>query len=216
MDRIESIIEQGSYRSANGMVPLKRITDIILSLIILFVFAIPLFFVMLAIKISSRGPVFFRQPRIGLHDQVFSIWKFRTMYHNDADIHGANLTVRNDPRLTPIGVMLRKFSIDEMPQFLNILTGDMSLVGPRPHPLLANVEGCLYGDLVPNYSLRHRVKPGITGWAQVNGWRGETNTPHQIEMRVRYDLEYVARQSFWFDLQIILMTPSTLTGKHVF
>ena len=184
----------------------KIIMDYVLTILIITP-ALP-FLMMIAvlIKVDSPGPVFFRQPRVGLNNKTFRIWKFRTMHNNAADVGGSRLTMRDDPRITPFGAWLRKWSIDELPQLLNVLTGDMSLVGPRPHPIFAKAGDRLYSDVVPNYAQRHVVKPGITGWAQVNGWRGETNTAHQIEQRVAHDMEYIKRQSLKFDLWIILLT----------
>jgi polysaccharide biosynthesis protein PslA len=184
----------------------KRIFDCCLATILIVIFAIPLGLVALAIRIDSRGPVFFRQPRTGFNNEIFWIWKFRTMHHATADIDGNSLTIRNDPRLTRCGAWLRARSIDELPQLFNVITGEMSLVGPRPHPINAKAGGRFYPDVVPHYWLRHCVRPGITGWAQVNGWRGETITAHQIEQRVTYDMDYIAKQSFRFDLLIILRT----------
>ena len=168
--------------------------------------AVPIVCIALLIKLDSPGPVFFRQPRIGLHNRVFLIWKFRTMYVHCTDIAGARLTERDDPRITRFGAWLRTWSLDELPQLFNVLAGEMSLVGPRPHALQAKAGDVLYADVVVGYNKRHVVLPGITGWAQVNGWRGETICAHQIEQRVRYDLEYVARQSLLFDLRILALT----------
>jgi lipopolysaccharide/colanic/teichoic acid biosynthesis glycosyltransferase len=184
----------------------KRLLDVTLALILIVLF-VPVFLLFgLLIKLDSPGPVFFRQPRVGYQGRVFTIYKFRTMYHDEADILGAQLTLDKDPRVTPFGEWLRKWSLDELPQIRNVLEGDMSLVGPRPHPLQAKAGDCLYQDAVPGYNRRHEVLPGITGWAQVNGWRGETAAVYQIEQRVHYDLEYIRRQSFWFDLRILALT----------
>jgi len=122
------------------------------------------------------------------------------------DAEADQLTRRNDPRITPLGAILRKWSLDEFPQFINVLRGEMSIVGPRPHAIAAKAAGIRYGDAVPNYGARHRMKPGITGWAQINGWRGETETLEQIEKRVEHDLYYIEHWSLWFDLKIILLT----------
>ncbi len=173
---------------------------------VLLVLLIPFGIIAILIKFDSPGPVFFRQPRIGYRNQVFYIWKFRTMYADRSDLAGARLTERNDPRVTRVGEWLREWSLDELPQVFNILAGEMALVGPRPHPLEAKAGNMLYAQAVPGYHRRHRVLPGISGWAQVNGWRGETITAHQIEQRVRHDLDYIARQSLWFDLRILVLT----------
>jgi lipopolysaccharide/colanic/teichoic acid biosynthesis glycosyltransferase len=195
---------------------IKGFLDHVAALLALFVLLAPLVLIALLIKLDSPGPVFFRQPRIGINETIFRIWKFRTMYHAQVDIHGAQLTARGDVRVTRIGSWLRKWSIDELPQLFNILAGEMSLVGPRPHALQAGVGSRRYTEIVPAYHWRHVVKPGITGWAQVNGWRGETVEPYQIERRVLYDLDYIRRHSVLLDLRIILMTFTQLMGKHVF
>jgi polysaccharide biosynthesis protein PslA len=194
----------------------KTVFDHIVAIVVLIVLVIPIACIAVIIRLDSRGPVFFRQPRLGLNNSVFRIWKFRTMYHDTSDLDGTCLTFRNDPRITRVGGFMRKFSIDELPQVFNVLAGEMSLVGPRPHALKANVNGILYRDVVGNYNLRHCAKPGITGWAQVNGWRGETVTPEQIKMRVEYDLEYISRQSLLFDLLIMARTVVCLSSKVVF
>jgi lipopolysaccharide/colanic/teichoic acid biosynthesis glycosyltransferase len=200
---------QDALRDAIEMYP-RKISKIVMDFVLTIVILAPAFpflmLVALCIKIDSPGPVFFRQPRIGLNNKVFLVWKFRTMRNDVCDVHGSRLTERDDPRITRLGAWLRKWSIDELPQMFNVLTGEMSLVGPRPHPLNATAAGCLYADVVIGYARRHVVKPGITGWAQVNGWRGETTTAHQIEQRVVFDMEYIRRQSLTFDLWIILLT----------
>jgi lipopolysaccharide/colanic/teichoic acid biosynthesis glycosyltransferase len=173
---------------------------------VLLVLLIPFAIFAILIKFDSPGPVFFRQPRIGYRNQVFYIWKFRSMYADRSDLAGARLTERNDPRITRVGAWLREWSLDELPQVFNVFAGEMALVGPRPHALEAKAGNMLYAQAVPGYHLRHRVLPGISGWAQVHGWRGETIKTHQIEQRVRYDLEYIDRQSLWFDLRILALT----------
>ena len=184
----------------------KSLIDYPLAMLLVLACALPMTCIALAIKLDSSGPIFFRQPRVGLDGRIFRIWKFRTMYQNNGDLEGAKLTVRNDPRVTRIGVFLRRWSIDEIPQLLNVLAGDMSIVGPRPHPIMANVNLRSYAELVTGYDSRHQVKPGITGWAQVNGWRGETTAVFQLERRVAHDLEYIAKRSLRFDLWIIILT----------
>jgi polysaccharide biosynthesis protein PslA len=159
-----------------------------------------------AMKLDSPGPVFFRQSRVGFRNQSFMIWKFRTMRYETADIEGSQLTLRNDPRITRFGALLRKWSLDEVPQLFNVLAGDMSLVGPRPHGIRAKAGDRVHSDVVPNYAARHAVKPGITGWAQINGWRGETVVPYQIEQRVACDMEYISERSIRLDLWIMILT----------
>jgi len=184
----------------------KIVLDWTLAALLLVILIVPCLFIAAAIKLDSSGDVFFRQPRVGFRNQRFMIWKFRTMQSTVSDLGGTQLTARGDPRITRVGNWLRKWSIDEWPQLLNVLAGEMSLVGPRPHPLHAKAGDRLYPDVVPNYARRHLVKPGITGWAQVNGWRGETTTYHHIEQRVAYDLEYIENQSLKLDLWIMLLT----------
>ena len=129
----------------------------------------------LAVKLDSPGPMLFRQPRFGFNNQIFQVYKFRTMRHEEVDLHAQQITTPNDPRITRIGKFLRRTSIDELPQLFNVVKGDMSLVGPRPHALEAKAGEVLYFQAEKDYAARHRVKPGITGWAQVNGWRGDTD-----------------------------------------
>lgn len=160
----------------------------------------------LAVRLSSPGPILFRQPRYGLGNRLFSLYKFRTMYTDRTDVGASKLVTRDDPRVTPIGRFLRKSSLDELPQLFNVLKGEMSLVGPRPHAVKASAEGLLYEEIVSNYAARHRVKPGITGLAQVHGWRGETDTREKIEKRVEYDLAYIHNWSLWLDVKILLKT----------
>lgn len=159
------------------------------------------------VKLDSPGPVFFRQPRIGYCGRVFRVWKFRTMHQAASDPGGRRLTERNDPRVTRVGAFLRRTSMDELPQLLNVLQGDMSLVGPRPHPLEALAGGRPYGEVVADIGRRLRVKPGMTGLAQVEGWRGNTDTERKLIERVRADLRYIESWSFWLDLEILLRTP---------
>jgi lipopolysaccharide/colanic/teichoic acid biosynthesis glycosyltransferase len=156
--------------------------------------------------LESPGPVFFRQPRLGFNNKLMMIYKFRSMYHTQSDVSASRLATRNDPRVTPLGRILRKLSIDELPQLINVLNGDMSLVGPRPHALKAKAAGHLYREIVAGYALRHKIKPGITGWAQVSGWRGETDTEEKIIRRVECDMFYMNNWSVLFDLFILVMT----------
>jgi Undecaprenyl-phosphate glucose phosphotransferase len=160
----------------------------------------------LLVVLDSPGPPLFRQPRIGLNNAPFICLKFRTMYHHMADPLADRQTSRNDERVTRIGRWLRKMSFDELPQLINVLRGEMSLVGPRPHAPNSRAGGYLFPDVVDEYPQRHRVKPGITGWAQVNGWRGETTSVHQIVERVRCDLYYIDNWSIWLDIRILWLT----------
>jgi polysaccharide biosynthesis protein PslA len=174
-------------------------------------FALPaLAAIALAVKLDSPGPVFFRQKRYGFTGRVFEVLKFRTMYVTETDPLGEQLTIRNDPRITRLGRFLRRTSLDELPQIFNVLRNEMSLVGPRPHPLSAKAADVHYQDAIDQYALRHRVKPGITGWAQVNGWRGETKTLLQLQKRVEHDLFYVDHWSLWLDVRILVRTVSCI------
>lgn len=186
---------------------LKRIFDIVFSsLVIVFVFSWLFPIIALIIKLSSKGPVFFRQERWGLNNKSIICYKFRSMvsHSRDIDEHGNYQQARkNDPRITKIGAFLRKTNMDELPQFINVLLGSMSVVGPRPHPVPLNL---LSKESIENYMMRHLVKPGITGWAQVNGYRGETRAPILMKKRVEHDVWYLENWSFWLDLQIIVQT----------
>jgi polysaccharide biosynthesis protein PslA len=181
----------------------KRIEDVVIAFSCL-LFTLPLMLVIaVSIKLDSRGPVLFKQKRLGVHNLPFNLLKFRSMYVEHTDPLGQQLTRPGDPRITRIGRFLRMTSLDELPQLINVLKGDMSLVGPRPHPLAANAAGLSYARAISDYPIRHRVKPGITGWAQVNGWRGETTTLEQIRQRVEHDLYYIENWSLAFDLLIL-------------
>lgn len=155
-----------------------------------------------AIKAQSRGPVFFMQQRHGFNNEVFTIYKFRTMTVAE-DGESVSQASENDPRVTPFGRFLRRYSLDELPQLINVMKGEMSLVGPRPHALTHNHA---YAQTIENYSGRHKMKPGISGWAQVNGYRGETSENELMAERVRYDLEYIDNWSLWFDFKILALT----------
>jgi polysaccharide biosynthesis protein PslA len=184
----------------------KSIEDKVLAcLILLFVWPV-LLLVALAVRLDSPGPILFRQPREGFNNQTFRCYKFRTMYHDRLEYQGINQAGRDDPRITRVGRILRRTSLDELPQLLNVLQGDMSLVGPRPHAPSTRAAGKLFSDVVQSYAARHKVKPGITGWAQVNGWRGETDTEDKIVKRVEHDLHYIENWSIGFDLYILMRT----------
>ncbi len=164
----------------------------------------------LAIKLDSKGPALFRQKRLGFNNEQIDVDKFRTMFADATDAEAAKLVTKHDPRVTSVGRFLRKTSLDELPQFFNVVKGDLSLVGPRPHALKAKAADRLYAEAVDGYFARHRVKPGVTGWAQINGWRGETDTQEKILRRVEHDLFYIENWSVTFDLYILLMTPIAL------
>ena len=181
----------------------KDLFDKVFSAVALILIA-PLFLVIAAcVKYTSPGPVFFKQPRLGLNGKKFMIYKFRTMKIHHEENNRVTQATQNDPRITPIGRFLRRTSLDELPQFINVFMGDMSVVGPRPHALQHNE---MYKDIMDLYMLRHRVKPGITGWAQVNGHRGETDTVDKMAKRVQFDLYYIQNWSLWLDVQIIAWT----------
>ncbi|MBV8652548.1 MAG: undecaprenyl-phosphate glucose phosphotransferase [Alphaproteobacteria bacterium] len=185
---------------------IKTIEDRTLAIGLL-IFLLPLFgLVSLAIKLSSPGPVFFRQRRYGFNNHTIAVYKFRTMYDHLRDEKAERLATRGDPRITRVGAFLRKTSIDELPQLINVLKGEMSIIGPRPHALSAKAADRLYEHVVAEYAARHRVKPGITGWAQVKGWRGETDTVEKIQKRVEHDLYYIENWSFVFDMKILVLT----------
>jgi exopolysaccharide biosynthesis polyprenyl glycosylphosphotransferase len=166
--------------------------------------------VALAVKLGSKGPIIFKQKRFGFNNELIEVYKFRSMYTDLADRDATTLVTKNDPRVTPVGRFIRRTSIDELPQFFNVLKGDLSLVGPRPHATKAKAADSLYEHVVDGYFARHKVKPGITGWAQINGWRGETDTAEKIERRVEHDLYYIENWSLMLDLYIIARTPLAL------
>jgi Undecaprenyl-phosphate glucose phosphotransferase len=185
----------------------KWIEDKSLAALLLLTLAPLIGFVALLIKLDSRGPVFFVQRRFGFNNEIIRVLKFRTMYVDRGDLSGGQRTVPDDPRVTRVGRVIRALSIDELPQLINVLRGEMSIVGPRPHAIAMKAgNGMLYGDVVTQYCHRHRVKPGITGWAQVNGLRGEVDTLFKAHARVDHDLYYIEHWSPWFDLKILIKT----------
>ena len=191
--------------------------DKIAASVALILFAPLMAAIALLIKLDSKGPVLFRQKRQGFNNELIDVYKFRSMYVDHADVDASKLVTKDDPRVTRVGRFLRKTSLDELPQFFNVLKGDLSLVGPRPHALKAKAENKLYSDVVDGYFARHRVKPGVTGWAQMSGWRGETDTEEKIQRRVEHDLYYIENWSVTFDLYICLMTPfALLRGKNAY
>ncbi len=178
---------------------LKRAIDIVLSLLALLVLAIPAALIALAVKLGSPGPIFYEQERMGLDGKAFRVYKFRSMYEGAEETTGPIWARDNDPRATPIGRSLRRFDLDELPQFWNVLKGEMSIVGPRPErPFFVEQ----FKHRIPQYMLRHKVKAGITGWAQVNGWRGNTS----LEKRIEYDLYYIENWSVTLDIKIMWLT----------
>jgi exopolysaccharide biosynthesis polyprenyl glycosylphosphotransferase len=171
--------------------------------------------VAIAVKLDSRGPTLFKQSRYGFNNEKIEVYKFRSMYVDQLDVAARRLVTRDDPRVTRVGRFIRRTSLDELPQLFNVVfKGDLSLVGPRPHAMHARAADHLYDDVVDGYFARHRVKPGITGWAQVNGWRGETDTPEKIQKRVEYDLDYIENWSLLRDIYILALTPFALVKGH--
>ena len=184
----------------------KRAEDIVIGVPLLCLAAPLMLLVALAIRLDSPGPVLFVQPRLGFNNRVIRVRKFRTMQGGAGDEHGRLQAVRGDVRVTRIGRFLRRTSLDELPQLINVVGGSMSLVGPRPHALGTAAAGLPFEAAAADYEERHRVKPGITGWAQVRGWRGETHTVDKLRRRVEHDLHYIAHWSLWFDLRILALT----------
>jgi Undecaprenyl-phosphate glucose phosphotransferase len=168
----------------------------------------------LAVKLESRGPVLFRQKRYGFNNEMIEVLKFRSMYIDRCDADASKLVTKDDPRVTRVGRFLRKMSLDELPQLINVVTGSLSLVGPRPHAAQAKAAGQLYDDVVDGYFARHKVKPGITGWAQIHGWRGETDTEEKIRKRIEHDLYYIENWSVFLDLYILAKTPLALLNTE--
>ncbi len=183
--------------------PMKRAEDLLIATLMLMLLAPLLLAIAVIVKLDSRGPVFFRQERYGFNNNRIMVWKFRTMRHDPNPDPSVPQARRNDPRVTRVGAILRQTSLDELPQLLNVLKGNMSLVGPRPHAAAHNEK---YARLIDGYLSRHRMKPGITGWAQVNGARGETVTTEQMKRRLNYDLFYIANWSVLLDFKVLLMT----------
>ncbi len=188
----------------------KEALDRVLALIGIIALAPLMLAVAAAVKFESKGPVIFRQKRYGFNNELIEVFKFRSMYTDRCDAQAAKLVTKDDPRVTKVGRFIRKTSLDELPQLFNVLLGQLSLVGPRPHATQAKAAEELYEAVVDGYFARHKVKPGITGWAQINGWRGETDTREKLEQRVKHDLEYIDRWSMLFDLYIIFKTPLVL------
>jgi Undecaprenyl-phosphate glucose phosphotransferase len=186
----------------------KWLFDKIVGSLLLLLAAPVMLMAAIAIKLDSRGPIFFKQKRYGFNNELIEVYKFRSMYVERCDATASVLVTKGDPRVTRVGAFLRKTSLDELPQLINVaIKGNLSLVGPRPHAVHAKAENRLYDEAVDGYFARHRVKPGITGWAQVCGWRGETDTHEKIQRRVEHDLHYIENWSVLFDLSILARTP---------
>ena len=199
---------ESPFMGINSMV--KRTSDIVFGTLILLMVLPVMAVLAAAVRLTSPGPVIFRQRRYGLYGEEIIVYKFRSMTVAD-DGNVIEQAHRDDPRLTPIGAFLRRSSLDELPQFVNVLQGRMSIVGPRPHAVAHNEQ---YRKLIKGYMLRHKVKPGITGWAQVNGMRGETEVLEKMEARIQYDLDYLRNWSLWLDLRIILKTVKVVMTRQ--
>jgi exopolysaccharide biosynthesis polyprenyl glycosylphosphotransferase len=192
----------------------KRAFDIVFSLLGIVVFSPVMIATAIAIKLDSRGPVFFKQKRHGFNNEEIDVYKFRSMYADQCDPTAVKAVTKGDPRVTRVGRIIRKTSIDELPQFFNSLLGSLSLVGPRPHAVAAKTHNRLYTEVVAGYFARHKVKPGVTGWAQINGWRGEMDTDEKIRKRTEFDLYYIENWSLLFDLKILFLTPVRLLSAE--
>ncbi|OCW56764.1 undecaprenyl-phosphate glucose phosphotransferase [Hoeflea olei] len=188
----------------------KRIFDVSFSLLAIALLWPVMLATAIAIKLDSKGPVLFKQKRHGFNNEVIEVFKFRSMFTDQCDPAARVLVTKGDPRVTKVGRFIRKTSIDELPQFFNVLRGDLSLVGPRPHAVVAQAQDRLFAEVVDGYFARHRVKPGVTGWAQINGWRGEIDNDEKIKQRTACDLYYIENWSLLFDLKILFLTPIRL------
>jgi Undecaprenyl-phosphate glucose phosphotransferase len=203
---------------ADWDVVMKWLFDKIVGFLLLVLLSPVMLVVALAVKLSSRGPVLFRQKRYGFNNELIEVYKFRSMYQNVTDETASRLVTKDDKRVTPVGRFIRRTSLDELPQLINVVfAGSLSIVGPRPHAIHAKAENRLYDQVVDGYFARHRVKPGITGLAQINGWRGETDTEEKIQRRVELDLQYIENWSLWMDIEILIRTPFTLvSGENAY
>lgn len=205
-------------RPIDGLAALqKRAFDLVFASLALLAFAPVMAAVALAIRLESPGPVLFRQKRHGFNNRPIEVLKFRSMYTDLCDPTAVKAVRRGDARVTRVGRFIRRTSLDELPQFVNVLRGELSMVGPRPHATSARTGDMLYDQIEQAYSARHKVKPGVTGWAQIRGWRGELNSPEKIRQRVEHDLYYIENWSLWLDLKIVFLTPwSLVTTKNAY
>jgi Undecaprenyl-phosphate glucose phosphotransferase len=189
---------------------MKTLFDRVAGLMILVLLAPLMLATAIAVKLDSPGPVLFRQRRLGFNNEVIEIYKFRSLYHEHADPNARRIVTKGDSRVARVGRIIRKTSIDELPQLFNVLRGELSLVGPRPHAVEAPTANRLWEEVVDSYFARHRVRPGLTGWAQINGWRGELDTPEKLQHCVEHDLYYIENWSLLFDVYILMRTPFAL------
>jgi Undecaprenyl-phosphate glucose phosphotransferase len=209
------VIDVADRPIADWDVVMKWLFDKIVGTLMLIALSPVMALTALAIKLDSRGPVLFKQKRYGFNNDLIEVYKFRSMKVEDSDATAAKLVTKGDPRVTRVGRFIRKTSLDELPQLFNVVfKGNLSLVGPRPHAVNAKAEERRYDEAVDGYFARHRVKPGLTGWAQINGWRGETDTHEKIQNRVEHDLYYIENWSVLFDLYILLRTPFALLNTE--
>lgn len=192
----------------------KWIFDKVVALVAIVLLAPVMLATVIAVKLESKGPVLFKQKRHGFNNELIEIYKFRSMYTDMSDKKASKLVTKDDPRVTRVGRFIRKTSIDELPQLFNVLKNEISIVGPRPHALEAKADNKLYNDAVDGYFARHKVKPGMTGWAQIHGWRGETDTLEKIMQRVNHDLHYIENWSPFLDFYIVFMTPFALFSQR--
>lgn len=200
--------ERGHLRRAVA----KRIQDLVIASAMLVLGAPLMLGIALAVKLDCPGPVFFRQRRQGFNNEEIVVWKFRSMRHDQRDPRATRQVRYDDPRITRVGRFIRRTSLDELPQLFNVISGEMSLVGPRPHAPAMKTGEVQSNQIVAHYAHRHRMKPGMTGWAAINGSRGPVDTPERVRRRIELDIAYIERQSFWFDLYIMLMTLPCLLG----
>jgi Undecaprenyl-phosphate glucose phosphotransferase len=205
-------VQERPLKHWNGVI--KALEDRLLGSVALIIFSPLMLIIAAVIRLDSRGPILFVQDRFGFNNRPVRVLKFRTMHVDKGDPSGARRTVRNDPRITRIGRLLRASSLDELPQLINVLRGELSLVGPRAHAVAMRAGDRLYHEAVGEYLQRHKVRPGMTGWAQVNGLRGEIAGMESARKRVAYDLHYIEHWSFWLDLKIILMTVRALCSRQ--
>ncbi|MEP1931024.1 MAG: undecaprenyl-phosphate glucose phosphotransferase [Roseibium sp.] len=192
----------------------KRIFDVVFACLAIITLFPVMIAAAIAIKLDSKGPVLFRQKRYGFNNEIIDVLKFRSMFTDLADPDAKVVVTKGDSRVTKVGRFIRKTSIDELPQLFNVLAGGLSLVGPRPHAVNAHTDNKTWDDVVDGYFARHKVKPGVTGWAQINGWRGEVDTPEKIQKRVECDVYYIENWSILFDLKILFMTPFSLLNTE--
>jgi Undecaprenyl-phosphate glucose phosphotransferase len=196
---------------------IKEVEDRVIAAILIVLLAPVMLGVAIAVKTTSKGPILFRQKRHGFNNKLIEVYKFRSMFTELSDANAVKLVTKDDPRVTPLGRFIRKTSLDELPQLFNVLKGELSLVGPRPHATQAKAGNRIYDEVVDGYYARHRMKPGITGYAQIHGWRGETDTEEKLQRRVEYDIHYIDNWSLWLDLYILAVTPfSLLNTKNAY